>query len=99
MFSDELELLLSKATDSVDLPSPRAVEDTVHSAFRSCIDALSSLTMYRVAADALELPDLVSTLDARHAFLRQAIAEFSLWQRELRGAQGPAQSVLELTDD
>ena len=99
MFTDQLALLLSRAAESADLPDPSAVEETVHAAFRSCIDSLSALTVYGVAADALELPDVVSTLESRQAFLRTAIAEFSLWQRELRGVPGPAQSVLELTDD
>jgi hypothetical protein len=97
--TDELALLLQKAAGSPELPSPAAVEDTVHTAFRSCIEALSALTIYRVAAEVEGFPDLVSTLEARHAFLREAIAEFSLWQRELRGIPGPAPSVLELTDD
>jgi hypothetical protein len=99
MLTDELALLLSKATGSAGLPSPATVEDTIHTAFRCCIDTLSALTVYRVAAEAEGLPDLVATLEARHAFLREAIAEFSLWQRELRGLPGPAQSILELTDD
>jgi hypothetical protein len=99
MLTDELSQLLARAEELPDLPSPVVVEETVHGAFRSCIDALSALTLYRVAAEVADLPGLVTTLEDRHAFLRQAIAEFSLWQRELRGVVGPAQSVLELTDD
>jgi hypothetical protein len=99
MLTDELSRLLTKADKLAALPSPAAVEETVHRAFRSCIDALSALTIYRVAAEVEDLPALVTELEGRHAFLRQAIAEFSLWQRELRGISGPAPSVLELTDD
>ena len=99
MLTDELALLLTKAAGSAELPSPGSVEDTIHTAFRACIDTLSALTVYRVAAEADGSPELVSTLEARQAFLREAIAEFSLWQRELRGVPGPAQSITELTDD
>lgn len=99
MLTDELAQLLSKAAGSADLPDPAAVEDTVHTAFRACIDTLSALTVYRVAAEVEGFGDLVSELEARHAFLREAIAEFSLWQRELRGVPGPAQSITELSDD
>lgn len=99
MLTDELSRLLTKADQLPELPSPAQVEATVHRAFRSCIEALSALTIYRVAAEAEGLPELVTQLEERHAFLRQAIAEFSLWQRELRGIPGPAHSVVELTDD
>ena len=99
MLTEELSQLLTVADERAELPSPAAVEETVHQAFRSCIDALSALTIYRVAAEVEGLPDLVTELEDRHAFLRQAIAMFSLWQRELRGIAGPAQSVLELNDD
>src|SRR5581483_7928421 len=99
MLTEDLSRLLAKADELAEVPSPAAVEETVHRAFRSCIDALSALTIYRVAAEAEGLSALVTTLEERHAFLRHAIAEFSLWQRELRGIEGPAQSVLELTDD
>jgi hypothetical protein len=99
MLTDELALLLSKAAGSAGLPTPVTVEASIHTAFRSCIDTLSAFTVYRVAAEAEGLPDLVAELEARHAFLREAIAEFSLWQRELRGVPGPAKSILELSDD
>ena|SRR5688572_17937233 len=99
MLTEELSRLLATAHERGELPSPPTVEEAVHRAFQSCIETLSALTIYRVAAEVEGLSALVTQLEDRHAFLRQAIAEFSLWQRELRGISGPAQSVLELTDD
>jgi len=99
MPTHELSQLLARAGEVAELPSPAVVEESVHRAFRSCIDVLSGLTMYRVAAEAEGMVGLVATLERRHAFLRVAIAEFSLWQRELRGVSGPAQSLLQLTED
>lgn len=99
MATEELTRLLERAKGDPELPSPAEIGETVHQAFRACIEALSALTVYRVAAEVEGLTGAVAELEQRHAFLRHAIAEFSLWQRELRGLPGPAPSGLELADD
>ena len=84
IINDDLARLISLDADLKELPDPAQVEETIHTAFRSCIDALRALTIYRVAAEAHGFCELADELHTRHAFLRKAIAEFTLWQRELR---------------